>query len=306
MRPFPFSGCRLPAANPKIMLDFITWTANPTLFHLGPLQIRWYSMMFAIGFLVGYKIVDKMWKNENLPSPWIDKLFIYTFLGTVVGARLGHCLFYAPGYYLANPVEILKIWEGGLASHGGTLGIIVAIYFYSKRVSHKSMLWTFDKLVVPTGLVAAMIRLGNLMNHEVYGHPTELPWGFRFIENLPAWKMGATPVFSVPSHPTQLYEAACYLITFAICMWLYFKKKAWHKEGFIFGIFLICVFGSRFFIEFLKNDQEAFEADMMLNMGQWLSIPFVLAGCWLVWRAQKGKTGSAAPQPAVSQKKKQA
>lgn len=166
------------------MLDFITWTADPAIFSIGSREIRWYGLAFAIGFLIGYKIVEKMWKREKLNPAWIDSLLIYTMLGTVIGARLGHCLFYAPDYYLANPLEILKVWEGGLASHGGTLGIIIAIYFYSKRVSHRSMLWTFDKLVVPTGLVAAMIRLGNLMNHEIYGHPTDLPWGFRFIENL--------------------------------------------------------------------------------------------------------------------------
>lgn len=268
------------------MLDYITWTADPAIFTIGSREIRWYGLAFAVGFLIGYKIVEKMWKQEGLPPAWIDSLLIYTMIGTVVGARLGHVLFYAPDYYLAHPVEILKIWEGGLASHGGTLGIIIAIYFYSKRVSHKSMLWTFDKLVVPTGLVAAMIRLGNLMNHEIYGHATDQPWGFRFIENLPAWRRGAEPIFTAPSHPTQLYEALCYLATFALCMWLYFKKDAWKKEGFIFGIFLICVFGSRFLIEFVKNNQEAFEADMALNMGQWLSIPFVLAGCWFVWRAQ--------------------
>ena len=245
------------------MLDFITWTADPAIFSIGSREIRWYGLAFAIGFLIGYKIVEKMWKREKLNPAWIDSLLIYTMLGTVIGARLGHCLFYAPDYYLANPLEILKVWEGGLASHGGTLGIIIAIYFYSKRVSHRSMLWAFDKLVVPTGLVAAMIRLGNLMNHE----------------------RGAAPVFTVPSHPTQLYEAASYLVTFAICMWLYFKKDAWKKEGLIFGVFMICVFGSRFFIEFVKNDQEPFEAGMMSNMGQWLSIPFVLAGCWYVWRA---------------------
>ena len=200
-------------------------------------------------------------------------------------ARYGDWCPFGALFVLANPIEIFKIWEGGLASHGGTLGIIIAIYFYSKRVSHKSMLWAFDKLVVPTGLVAAMIRLGNLMNHEIYGHSTDLPWGFRFIDNLHAWRMGAEPIFTAPSHPTQLYEAACYLVTFAICMWLYFKKEAWKKQGLIFGVFMICVFGSRFFIEFVKNDQEPFEAGMMLNMGQWLSIPFVLAGCWFVWRA---------------------
>lgn len=140
-------------------------------------------------------IVERMWKKEGLPPAWIDSLLIYTMLGTVIGARLGHCLFYAPEYYLANPIEIFKIWEGGLASHGGTLGIIIAIYFYSKRVSHKSMLWAFDKLVVPTGLVAAMIRLGNLMNHEIYGHSTDLPWGFRFIDNFTRMENGGGSLF---------------------------------------------------------------------------------------------------------------
>lgn len=267
------------------MLDFITWTVSPEVFSIGSRGIRWYGLAFAVGFAIGYMIVARMWKNEKLPQPWIDSLLVYTMLGTVIGARLGHCLFYAPGYYLANPIEILKIWEGGLASHGGVLGIIIAIYFYSKKVSHQSMLWTFDKLVVPTGLVAAMIRLGNLMNHEIYGHPTELPWGFRFIDNLPQWMHGAEPIFTAPSHPTQLYEALCYLLTFVLCMWLYFKKDLWKKEGLIFGIFMICIFTSRFFIEFLKNDQEAFEANMTLNMGQWLSIPFVIAGIYFVGRA---------------------
>ena len=153
------------------MLDFVTWMADPAIFTIGAREIRWYGLAFAIGFAIGYWIVEQMWKKEQLPPAWIDSLLIYTMLGTVIGARLGHCLFYAPDYYLANPVEILKIWEGGLASHGGTLGIIIAVYYYSKRVSHKSMLWTFDKLVVPTGLVAAMIRLGNLMNHEIYLNP---------------------------------------------------------------------------------------------------------------------------------------
>ncbi|GHT31412.1 prolipoprotein diacylglyceryl transferase [Bacteroidia bacterium] len=271
------------------MLNVITWTADPEFLHLGPLSIRWYGLAFALGFAIGYMIVARMWKNEKLPPEWIDSLLIYTVLGTVIGARLGHCLFYDPGYYLSHPLDILKIWEGGLASHGGTLGIVIAIYFYSKRVTHKSMLWTFDKLVVPTGLVAAFIRFGNLMNHEIYGHPTDSPWGFRFIQNLHAWKNGAEPVFSAPSHPTQLYEAACYLLTFVLCMWLYFKKEAYKKAGLIFGIFLICIFGSRFFIELLKNNQEDFEANMFLNMGQLLSIPFVLAGIYFVWKALKKK-----------------
>lgn len=271
------------------MLDYITWTADPAIFTIGSREIRWYALMFILGFGFGLWLVRKMWKQEQLPERWFEYLFYYTFFGMIIGARLGHVLFYNPGYYLANPIEILKTWEGGLASHGGTLGIIIAIYFYSRWVTHKSMLWAFDKLVVPTGLVAAMIRLGNLLNHEIYGHPTDLPWGFRFVDNLHAWMQGAEPIFTAPSHPTQLYEAICYLLIFFLCLWLYFRKQAWKKEGLIFGIFLICIFGSRFFIEFLKNSQEAFEYNMTLNMGQWLSIPFVIAGIYFVWRAMKKK-----------------
>ncbi|MDR1623492.1 MAG: prolipoprotein diacylglyceryl transferase [Tannerellaceae bacterium] len=271
------------------MLSYITWTADPAIFTIGSREIRWYGLAFAAGFAIGYMIVSRMWKEEKLNPAWIDSLLMYTVVGTVIGARLGHCLFYMPDYYLAHPLEILQIWKGGLASHGGTLGIVIAIWIYSRRVTHRSMLWTFDKLVVPTGLVAAFIRLGNLANHEIYGHPTDLPWAFRFIrpEYIDAWRRGAEPVFTAPSHPTQLYEAACYLLTFTLCMWLYFGKKAWKKEGLIFGLFMICVFASRFFVEFLKNDQEAFEADMILNMGQLLSIPFVLAGIYFVCRALK-------------------
>ncbi|MDR2968032.1 MAG: prolipoprotein diacylglyceryl transferase [Tannerellaceae bacterium] len=271
-------------------LNYITWTFDPAIFTIGAKEFRWYTLMFIIGFAIGVWVVGKMWKQEKLPEKWLEPLGYYTFFGMLIGARLGHCLFYNPGYYLANPVEILKVWEGGLASHGGTLGIIIAIYFYSRTVSRRSMLWAFDKLVVPTGLVAALIRFGNLFNHEIYGHPTDLPWGFRFVGNLRAWMNGAEPVFTLPSHPTQLYEAFCYLLTFFLCLWLYFRKEAWKREGLIFGIFLICIFASRFFVEFVKENQEAFEEGMALNMGQILSIPFVLAGIYFIWRAAGKRT----------------
>ena len=266
------------------LLD-INWTADPVIFSIASKEIRWYALMFVIGFAIGYKIVERMWKREDINPKWIDPLLWYTLAGTVVGARLGHCLFYAPGQYLSNPLDIIKVWEGGLASHGGVIGIIIAIYFFSKYVSHKSMMWTFDKLVTPTGLVAALIRLGNLMNHEVYGNPTDKPWGFRFVYNKYEWLRGAEPIYTTPCHPTQIYEAICYLITFALCMWLYFKKDAWKKEGLIFGIFMICIFASRFFIEYLKEVQESFEEGMVLNMGQLLSIPFVIMGVYFVWNA---------------------
>ena len=279
------------------MLSFITWMADPAIFTIGPREIRWYGLAFALGFLIGYKIVERMWKKEQLPPDQLEKLLYFTITGTIVGARLGHCLFYDPGYYLTHLLDIFKIWEGGLASHGGTLGIIIAIYFYSKHVSHRSMLWAFDKLVVPTGLVAAFIRLGNLMNHEIYGHVTDKPWGFRFILNLHQWRAGAEPLFSLPAHPTQIYEALCYFIIFVVCMWLYFKKKAYLREGFIFGVFMVGVFGARFFIEFLKEVQESFELSMMqhigINMGQLLSIPFVVAGIWFIVKSFKKQPTNA-------------
>lgn len=261
------------------MLVVVTWTVDPIIFQSGGLRLGWYGVLFAVGLIVfGGTILSKMWKHENLTEKSFNQLVFYVLIATIVGARLGHCLFYEPSYYLANPVEILKTWEGGLASHGGVIGIMIAIWIYSKKVSHQSMLWTFDRLCVPVGLVAAMIRLGNLMNHEIYGHATDLPWGFRFIENIHQWQAGAEPIFSAPSHPTQLYEAAIYLLVFAVCMWLYWKRDAQKREGLIFGVAMVMIFVGRFLVEFVKNDQVGFEEGMTLNMGQWLSIPFVIIG----------------------------
>ena len=269
------------------MLDFITWTADPAIFSIFSREIRWYGLFFAIGFLIGYQIEDKIFKHDKAPEGWVDKIFIYTIIATVIGARLGHCLFYGWDYYSQHPIEILKIWEGGLASHGGAIGIIIAILIYSKKVTHKNPLWAFDRLVIPTALVGALIRMGNLMNHEIYGHPTHLPWGFRFIENITAWRQGMEPIFSAPSHPTQIYEALCYFIIFLLLMYMYWKKNAGQPQGLIFGVFLVGVFFSRFCIEFLKNNQEEFEENMILNMGQLLSIPFVIFGIYLIIRSLK-------------------
>lgn len=174
-----------------MLTEFITWTANPALYD-GFIEIRWYGLFFAIGFIVGYNMMERMFRHEQVNLKWLDSLFIYVVIATVLGARLGHCLFYAWDYYSQHPLEILKVWEGGLASHGGAIGIIIAIWLYSRRVTHRNMLWTFDRLVVPVALVAALIRTGNLMNHEIYGHVTTLPWGFRFIQNLSEWMKGAT------------------------------------------------------------------------------------------------------------------
>lgn len=258
-------------------LTFIHWNVSPEIFHIGSLSVRWYGLLFATGFLIGYNIVEKMFKFEGSDEKWLESLFIYMLVATVIGARLGHVLFYGWDYYSQNPGEILKVWHGGLASHGGAMGIFLALIFWSKKVSKRSVLWVLDRVVVPTALVAAMIRTGNLMNSEIYGIQTNLPWGFIFEHN------GET----VAKHPTQIYEALAYLFTFASLMYMFFKTNLRKREGFLVGFFFICVFFSRFLIEFIKEDQEAFEQGMALNMGQWLSIPFVLGGAYMIYRALK-------------------
>ena len=274
-----------------MILDSITWTASPNLFSFGSITVRWYGLMFAIGFLVGYDIVNRIFRHEGAKESWVGSLFIYVVVATIVGARLGHVFFYDWGYYSQHLGDIPKIWEGGLASHGGTLGIMIAIWLYSRYVTRKPMLWTFDRLVVPVGLVAALIRIGNLMNHEIYGGETTLPWGFRFIENVGQWMQGAEPVFSAPSHPTQIYEAAFYLLTFAVCMVMYWRYRAQEREGLIFGVFMLGIFVPRFFIEYIKNAQESWEVAMRasigLDQGQLLSIPFIVLGIWLIVRAMR-------------------
>lgn len=258
------------------MIDFITWNADPALFSLGPLTVRWYGLMFAVGFFIGYEIVSRMFKHEGAPESWLGVLLIYLVVGTVVGARLGHVFFYQWDYYSAHPEDIFKIWEGGLASHGGTIGNIIALIIFSLCVSHKPVSWVIDKIVVPVALVAALIRLGNLMNSEIYGGPTDLPWGFIFVRD------GQT----VPAHPTQLYEAACYLVLFAVLMWMYWKRDAEERPWLLTGVFFTVTFGTRFFIEFVKNVQVDREYGLMetygLNIGQILSIPFFLFGVILI------------------------
>lgn len=280
----------------------VTWNVDPTIFTVLSREIRWYGLLWVIGLIVAVYIVQRIYKSEELPEKWFDSLFVYMMLGIILGARLGHCLFYEPEYYLANPVEMLKIWEGGLASHGGVIGIIIAVWLYSKRVTKKSMLWTFDRVMVPTGFTAAMIRFGNLMNHEIYGGPTDLPWGFRFIDNVGLWMRGAEPVYTEPSHPTQIYEALIYLLVFGITMYMYWKTNAKDRQGLILGVGIALIFIARFFIEFVKNVQVDSEITMRENtgliLGQWLSIPFIIWGFWLIWRSMKRKA-----EPPVQKEK---
>ena len=268
------------------MLDFVTWTVHPELIS-SPITVRWYGLMFAIGFLVGYEIVWRMFRHEGAPEKWVGSLFVYVAVATIVGARLGHVFFYDWESYSHRLMDIFKVWEGGLASHGGTIGVALAVFLFSKFKAHRSVIWTLDRLAVAVAMVAGLIRLGNLFNHEIYGHATDMPWAFRFIDNVHAWQAGAQPIFTAPSHPTQLYEALCYFALFGLLMWMYWKKNSQERPGLLLGIFFVWVFGSRFIIEFVKNNQVAFEETMTLNMGQWLSVPFVLIGIVLIIYAMK-------------------
>ena len=259
-----------------MILDFITWDVSPIIFSLGPLALRWYGLAFAIGFIVGYNIVAKMFKHEGAPEKWLGILLTYVVVATIIGSRLGHVFFYQWDYYSQHPGEIFKIWEGGLASHGGVIGNFIAVWLFSIFVTKKSVSWTVDRLVVPVALVAGLIRLGNLMNSEIYGGVTDLPWGFIFVRD------GQT----LPMHPTQIYEALCYFALFGVLMWMYWKKNAQERPWLISGVFFIGVFVSRFIIEYVKNVQVGKEVEMIanygINMGQLLSIPFIIMGVVMV------------------------
>lgn len=252
-------------------LGYITWNVNPEIFSLGIIHIRWYGLLFALGFVTGYYIIGWMFRREKIEIKLLDSLTTYMVISTVIGARLGHVLFYEPAVYLAHPLDILKIWEGGLASHGAAIGILIGLWIFSRRYK-KPMLWVVDRIVVVTALAGAFIRLGNLMNSEIYGYATNLPWAFIFVADD-----------NIPRHPTQIYEALCYVATFFFLLWLY-RRYAGQPMGRLFGWFLICIFTARFIIEFLKEPQVMFEQTMLLNMGQLLSIPFVAIGIWLVMR----------------------
>ncbi|MDL2283009.1 prolipoprotein diacylglyceryl transferase [Odoribacter sp. OttesenSCG-928-G04] len=266
---------------------FINWDVSPVIFSIGSLKIQYYGLMFVMAFLLGYKVEERMFRSEGIRLDWLDKLWIYVAIATLVGARLGHCLFYDWEYFRQNILEIFLPFRfypefeftgyRGLASHGAAIGIIVALWFYSKKISKRSMFWILDRAVIPIALAGFFIRIGNLMNSEIIGKVTDVPWAFRFV------RAAGYADITLPRHPAQLYEAICYLISFAILMYLYWKTDAKKRLGFLFGMFLILIFTVRFFIEFLKEPQELFEQDMLLNMGQLLSIPFILLGVFMIF-----------------------
>ncbi|MBI5218165.1 MAG: prolipoprotein diacylglyceryl transferase [Bacteroidia bacterium] len=261
------------------ILNYIVWDIKPEIFTIGEWGLRYYSILFASGFVIGWYIVQYFFKTENIPLNELDSLSMHMILGTLIGARLGHVIFYEPRFFWHNPLEILMLWHGGLSSHGTSLGLLVALYLFTRKSTKKSYLWTLDRAVIPVALAAVLIRTGNLMNSEIYGIRTDVSWGFIFI------RAGET----VPRHPTQIYEALVYFVTFIVLMFIYIRTKGAFPKGLVFGIFLIGIFATRFFIEFLKKNQVGFEENMLLNMGQILSIPFTFVGIYLIIMALKNK-----------------
>ena len=270
------------------MTDLIIhWSADPVIFHIGSFGLRWYSLLFAVGFISAYFILLKMFRREGVNPSYLDKLTIYCFIALLVGLRFGHCIFYEWSYYKDHLLEIVLPWNletgeftgyQGLASHGGAIGILLGLWLYCYKTKVNPV-WILDRLVIVIPLVGACVRCGNLMNSEIYGVETTLPWGFIYERNHE----------TVPKHPTQLYEALSYLIIFASLLIYYVRKKGKIRPGMSFGIFLTALFGIRFLIEFIKQDQVAFEQGMTLNMGQLLSIPFILAGIVFIVLSVKGK-----------------
>lgn len=264
----------------------IHWHVDPVIFHIGSYGLRWYSLLFVSGFFLGWYIFRWFFRREGVPEKLLEPLLYTLVIATIVGARLGHCLFYQPEYYLGSWkgfAEIFMSWKGGLASHGGAVALLLAMWWFSARYGKKNgfgFMWLMDRLVIPVCFAGALIRTGNLFNSEIYGDVTSLPWGVVFDLR------GETE----PKHPTQIYEALSYLVLGLCLVRLYAVRLEKLKEGTILGIFFIVLFGMRFLIEFIKEPQVEFEESMALNMGQLLSIPFIVAGAViLIWSLVRGK-----------------
>ena len=270
-----------------MVLNFIYWDISPEIINLGGVSVRYYSILFVAGLILSITTLEWMFKREMIPSENINKLTLFGILGIVFGARIGHCLLYEADYYLAHPLEmLLPISFGpdgsiqftgyrGLASHGGVFGLLTGIFIYSKLTKH-SMLDTVDLITVIAGISFGFIRLGNFMNSEILGTPTSVPWAVVFAQ-----------IDNVPRHPAQLYEAIAYLVIFAILMWLYIKKRP--RNGFLFGLGTVLFFVARFVIEFVKADQVGFEDAMTFNMGQLLSLPYIIVGLGFIFYSIRKK-----------------
>ena len=278
-----------------MLSNVIHWNVDPVMFHIGSFGLRYYSLGFLLAFTLGYYIVWRMFKHEKVKTDYLESMVIYMFLATLVGARLGHCLFYEPDKFLTSEhwTEIFWPFEDGrftgfqgLASHGAALGILLALWLYWRRYK-MNVWWILDRLVIVVALGGAFIRLGNLFNSEIYGGVTDLPWGFVFERAKNDPDMAGT--WMLPKHPTQIYESLSYFIIFGVSLWYYLRRKGQFRTGTIFGWWLVALFGVRFLIEFVKNDQVDFEAGMALNMGQILSLPFIIGGLAIAILARQEK-----------------
>ena len=276
----------------------IHWNVNPEIFHIGALGIRWYSLLFVSGFVIGWYLFRWFFRREGINEKLLDPLLYTLLICTIVGARLGHCIFYQPYYFFGSWqgfFEIFMPWKGGLASHGGAIALLLGMWWFSAHYGKKNdfdFLWILDRLVITVAFAGCLIRFGNLFNSEIYGNVTDLPWGFVFE------RRGETE----PKHPTQIYEALSYLILGFVLLWFYAKKLDKVHRGFFFGLFLVGCFGMRFIIEFIKEPQEEFENAMTFDMGQWLSIPFVIAGIALLVYAAVKKIPARAVHPEPQKK----
>lgn len=277
------------------MILSILWDVTPEIFE-GRKVPNLYGLLFVTGLILGYFVIKKMFKQEKIADESLDKLVMYMVLATIIGARLGHVFFYGPYWdhvdeqglfqrgYFSHPADIVKIWEGGLASHGAAIAIIIALWWYSKKIVQKPVFWILDRIVVAVALAGCFIRLGNLVNSEIVGIPSDLPWAFSFPNYYNEQIHDFDPT---PRHPAQLYEAICYLGIFFMLFWMYFKKNLHEKSGQLFAWFLILVWSARFFIEFVKMGQTARDESLLLNTGQMLSIPFIFLGVYLLFRGRK-------------------
>jgi len=261
-------------------MEHFIWNVNPNILEFGAVQLRWYGVLFVGSFFLGLMILQWIYKREKKNPSVLDNLLIYVMVGAVVGARLMHCFAYEPEFYLSHPLEILKVWKGGLASHGGLAGVLLSLYVFSKRYN-TSYLWLLSRIAIPGALTAAFVRFGNLFNSEILGLPSELPWAIIFKR-----------VDLVPRHPVQLYEALAYLIIFVILIIIYRKVSPIFATKILPGIFLVLVFTARFFIEYTKTKQEAYTIDLPFSAGQMLSIPYIVLGLvWLIWAFRSRRKG---------------
>jgi len=262
----------------------ISWNVSPILVQFTEtFALRWYGILFSLAYLISYYILVKGFEKEGKSIEILEKITLAAIIGGIVGARLGHCMFYEPLRYIHNPIKILYIWEGGLASHGGGIGILLTFWFISRKYA-LSFITILSRAMLCVPLGGALIRIGNLFNSEIYGYPTNAPWGFIFNNSI---DVQAGIEEAIPRHPTQIYEAILYLLVFIILQWYYWKQiknKAAISDYFIVGVFLIGIFLSRFVIEFFKQNQVSFENDMVLNMGQILSLPFILFGIYALYK----------------------